>query len=108
MSVHLSDQELVRREALQKLRALGIEPFPAAEFPVTSNPQFQNPFVLNARVNLSNIRSRHTLKGGYEYQMINTEVDDVNPKYGADTYSGQFSRPRGRRRMRRPSTSPTS
>jgi hypothetical protein len=30
-------RRLVRREALQKLRALGIEPFPAAEFPVTSN-----------------------------------------------------------------------
>ena len=35
MSHTLSDQEVVRREALQKLRALGIEPFPAAEFPVT-------------------------------------------------------------------------
>ena len=35
MSHTLSDQELIRREALQKLRALGIEPFPAAEFPVT-------------------------------------------------------------------------
>ena len=35
MSHALSDQEIVRREALQKLRALGIEPFPAAEFPVT-------------------------------------------------------------------------
>ena len=32
----LSDQEVVRREALQKLRALGIEPFPAAEFKVTT------------------------------------------------------------------------
>ena len=37
MSHAPSDQELVRREALQKLRALGIEPFPAAEFPVTGN-----------------------------------------------------------------------
>jgi len=35
MSQHLSDQELVRREALQKLRALGIDPFPAAEYPVS-------------------------------------------------------------------------
>lgn len=31
----LSEQELVRREALAKLRALGIEPFPAASFPVS-------------------------------------------------------------------------
>ena len=35
MSHALSDQELVRREALQKLRTLGIEPFPAAEYPVS-------------------------------------------------------------------------
>lgn len=31
----LSEQEIVRREALNKLRALGIEPFPAAQFPVS-------------------------------------------------------------------------
>jgi lysyl-tRNA synthetase, class II len=36
MSHSLSDQEIVRREALQKLRALGIDPFPAAEFRVTA------------------------------------------------------------------------
>jgi len=36
MSHALSEQELVRREALQKLRAHGIEPFPAAEFKVTA------------------------------------------------------------------------
>lgn len=35
MSEQLSDQELVRREALHKLRAHGIDPFPAAEFPIT-------------------------------------------------------------------------
>jgi lysyl-tRNA synthetase, class II len=35
MSEHLSEQEHVRREALQKLRARGIDPFPAAEFPVS-------------------------------------------------------------------------
>jgi lysyl-tRNA synthetase class 2 len=37
MSHGLSDQEIVRREALQKLRALGIDPFPAAEFKVSTN-----------------------------------------------------------------------
>ncbi len=58
-----------------------------------SNPQYQDPFVIDARVNYSWIAGQHTLKGGYEYQAINTEVDDVNPKYGHDSYSGQFSRP---------------
>jgi hypothetical protein len=61
----------------------------------SSNPQFQDPLVWDARLNYSWIRGRHTLKSGYEYQHINTDIDDVHPKYGADTYSGQFSRPTG-------------
>jgi Carboxypeptidase regulatory-like domain/TonB dependent receptor-like, beta-barrel/TonB-dependent Receptor Plug Domain len=61
----------------------------------SSNPQFQDPLVWDARLNYSWIRGRHTLKSGYEYQRINTDIDDVHPKYGLDTYSGQFSRPSG-------------
>jgi hypothetical protein len=61
----------------------------------SSNPQFQDPIVWDARINYSWIRGRHTIKTGYEYQRINTDVDDVHPKYGADTYGGQFSRPTG-------------
>ncbi len=60
-----------------------------------SNPQFQDPLVQDWRVNYSTIAGSHTLKTGYEYQRINTAVDDVHPKYGSDTYSGQFSRPTG-------------
>jgi Carboxypeptidase regulatory-like domain/TonB-dependent Receptor Plug Domain/TonB dependent receptor len=60
-----------------------------------SNPQFQDPLVGDFRVNYSTIRGTHTLKTGYEYQHISTAVDDVHPKYGSDTYSGQFSRPAG-------------
>ena len=38
MSVlELSEQEVQRREKLEKLRALGIEPYPAAEYTITSN-----------------------------------------------------------------------
>ena len=60
-----------------------------------SNPQYQNPLAFDLRVNYSWIVGLHTLRTGYEYQRINTEVDDVNPKYGQDTYAGQFSRPAG-------------
>ncbi len=35
--MQLSEQEIVRRESLQKLRDLGINPFPAEEFKVTAN-----------------------------------------------------------------------
>ncbi len=60
-----------------------------------SNPQFQNPSVFNPRINYSWVLGRQSFKTGYEYQAIATEIDDFNPKYGRDTYSGQFSRPAG-------------
>lgn len=59
----------------------------------SSNPQFQNPFVWNPRVNYTFITGRHSFKVGYEYQRINTEISDAHPKYGQDTYGGSFSRP---------------
>jgi len=63
-----------------------------AQFGVqSSNPQFQNPFVINPKLNYSRIQGRHTLKAGYEYQSINTDIDDFNPKSGQDNYSGRFS-----------------
>ena len=37
MAETLSEQEAHRRTSLQKIRELGIEPFPAAEFPVTAS-----------------------------------------------------------------------
>ncbi len=61
----------------------------------SSNPQFQNPFVINPKTNYSKILGRHSLKAGYEYQAINTDIFDFNPQYGQDSHSGQFSRPSG-------------
>jgi hypothetical protein len=58
-----------------------------------TNPQFQNPIVWNPKVNYSWIMKRHALKAGYEYQMIRTQVEDINPLYGRDTYNSSFSRP---------------
>ena len=60
-----------------------------------SNPQFQDPSVFNPRLNFTWIRGSHSFKTGYEYQAINTQIDDFNPKYGRDSYGGQFSRPSG-------------
>ncbi|MEQ1763950.1 MAG: carboxypeptidase regulatory-like domain-containing protein [Pyrinomonadaceae bacterium] len=61
----------------------------------SSNPQFQNPFVINPRVNYTFVQGRHAFKVGYEYQRVNTPISDAHPKYGQDSYSGQFSRPQG-------------
>ena len=48
----------------------------------------------STRVNYSWIRGRHTLKTGYEYLHINTDIDDVHPKRRG-RLRRQFSRPTG-------------
>jgi len=58
-----------------------------------SNPQFQNPYVFNPKINFTKILGRSTYKFGYEYQAIFTTIDDFNPVYGQDTYNGGFSYP---------------
>jgi hypothetical protein len=60
-----------------------------------TNPQWQYPSVFTSKLNYTWIVKRHSLKAGYEFQYIRTEVQDVNPLYGRDTYSGQFTRPTG-------------
>ncbi|HWI19349.1 MAG TPA: hypothetical protein VNT81_16460, partial [Vicinamibacterales bacterium] len=60
-----------------------------------TNPQWQYPTVWNPKINYSWLSGRHSLKTGYEFQNIQTQVQDVNPLYGRDTYAGQFSRPAG-------------
>ncbi|HEX3876833.1 MAG TPA: carboxypeptidase regulatory-like domain-containing protein [Bryobacteraceae bacterium] len=57
--------------------------------------QHQYPEVVNPKGAYSRIEGRHTIKAGVEYQHISTEILDLNPLTGADTYAGQFSRPAG-------------
>ena len=49
----------------------------------------------NPKANYTWTRGRQSLKAGYEFQRVNVEVQDVNPLYGRDTYSGQLTRPAG-------------
>src|SRR5262245_32745271 len=58
-----------------------------------TNPQFQNPFSVNPRVNYTFNLGGHSLKTGYEFLAVNTDVQDTNPLMGHDTYAGQFTRP---------------
>jgi hypothetical protein len=60
-----------------------------------SNPQFQNPFVIDPKINIGKLLGRHTLRVGYEWQRIDTAIDDFNPVYGTDTYNGQFAKAAG-------------
>jgi hypothetical protein len=57
-----------------------------------TNPQWQYPTLWNPKINYTWITGRHSFKTGYEYQYVETQVQDVNPLYGRDTYNGQFSR----------------
>jgi hypothetical protein len=59
----------------------------------TSNPQFQNPTSWVPELNYSKTLRQHSLKVGYQYLNIRTEILDTNPLYGQDTYSGAFSKP---------------
>jgi len=56
-----------------------------------SNPQFQNPTIYNPKANFTWIRSKHSMKFGYEWQAVNTEVNDYNPSYGQDNYGGVYA-----------------
>jgi hypothetical protein len=58
-----------------------------------TNPQFQNPTSFGPKLNYAKTVGRHSLKTGYELSIIRTEVLDVNPLYGTDTYGGGFSKP---------------
>ena len=60
-----------------------------------TNPQWQFPMVFNPKINYILTRGRHSMKTGYEFQHIQTEVQDVNPLYGRDQYAGQITRPAG-------------
>jgi hypothetical protein len=61
----------------------------------STNPQFQNPLNFNYKVNFTKNLGRHAMKAGYEYVVIRTQVLDVNPLYGLDSYANGFSRPAG-------------
>lgn len=57
-----------------------------------TNPQYQNPVNTDLRLNYTFLLGRHSIKTGYEYLRVNTDVQDTNPLMGIDTYTGQFSR----------------
>lgn len=59
----------------------------------TSNPQFQNPTSFGPKFEYSQLIGRHSIKFGYEFLVVRTEILDTNPLYGEDSYTGQFSKP---------------
>jgi hypothetical protein len=43
-------------------------------------------------VNYTILKGKHSVKFGYEFQEIHTELNDFNPSYGQDNYGGQYAR----------------
>jgi len=59
----------------------------------SSNPQFQYPFVGDPKVVFTKIVHRHSVKTGFEFQLIDTAVNDFHPQYGTENFAGTFSDP---------------
>ncbi len=57
----------------------------------TTNPQFQNPALLDPKVNYTWVKGNHSLKFGYEYEHLWMGVLDNNPLYGSFAYGGGYS-----------------
>ncbi len=57
----------------------------------STNPQWQNPALLDPKVNFTWVKGKHSLKFGYEYEHIWMAVNDNNPLYGSFTYGSGYS-----------------
>ena len=57
----------------------------------STNPQWQDPALLDPKVNFTWIKGKHSLKFGYEYEHVWMAVNDNNPLYGSFTYGSGFS-----------------
>ncbi len=51
----------------------------------STNPQWQDPALLDPKFNFTWIKGKHSLKFGYEYEHIWMAVNDNNPLYGSWT-----------------------
>jgi hypothetical protein len=57
----------------------------------STNPQWQDPALLDPKVNFTWVKGAHSLKFGYEFEHIWMAVNDNNPLYGSFTFGGGYS-----------------
>jgi hypothetical protein len=57
----------------------------------TTNPQFQNPSLMDPKINFTWVKGKHSLKFGYEWEKVWMGVLDNGPLYGSQTYGGGYS-----------------
>jgi hypothetical protein len=58
----------------------------------STNPQWQNPSLLDPKVNYSWVRGKHSLKLGYEFERVWMSVQNTDPLGGSYTFAGGFSK----------------
>ena len=76
MSIQLSEQEIVRRESLTKLRALGINPYPADLFPVNAlTKEVKENFVEGKEVVLAGRMMSQRIMGKASFAELKTLLD---------------------------------
>jgi hypothetical protein len=57
----------------------------------STNPQWQNPALIDPKINFTWVKGKHSMKFGYEYERVWMAVNDNNPLYGSFTYGGGYS-----------------
>ncbi len=57
----------------------------------STNPQWQDPALLDPKLNYTWVKGNHTLKFGYEYERVWMAVNDNNPLYGSFTFGQGYS-----------------
>jgi len=72
------------------LPSLGISGFTGLGRQAT-NPQWQNPALLDPKINYTWVKGKHSLKFGYAYEHVWMAVNDNNPLYGSFTYGSGYS-----------------
>lgn len=58
----------------------------------STNPQWQNPAILDPKINYSYVHGRHSLKFGYEFERLWMAVQNTDPLGGSFSFSGGFSK----------------
>ena len=58
----------------------------------STNPQWQNPALLDPKINYSWVRGKHSLKFGYEFERVWMSVQNTDPLGGSYAFSGGFSK----------------
>jgi hypothetical protein len=57
----------------------------------STNPQWQDPALLDPKVNFTWVKGHHSMKFGYEYERVWMAVNDNNPLYGSFNFGGGYS-----------------